>query len=520
MLKRRKFFHMKFLSSFLLLTLIFSLPTIAQQPNILLYIVDDVGVDPIPNYAAGSQKAHMPTLEALMDSGLTLDNAWSSPLCSPSRANILTGKYGFRTNVLSPTTFSQLDTAETTLHTYLDQVSNGMYSSSLIGKWHLSGQMNPDKNYPAKCGIPHYAGNLGGAVQDFWDWDLAVNGTVTPEVSYLTSTYTDLAINWINQQNQPWFCWLAHNSPHEPLHVPPAHMHAQGNLPADQDSIDANPFPYFQAMLESTDYELGRLLDSLPQAVRDNTVVIFIGDNGTPRNVLQRPYAGKQSKSSLYQGGIHVPMVIAGPGITRQGEREDALINFTDLFTTIVELAGYPLREYHDSKSFWPLLTQAGPSIRKCAYTEKITDNNSVAGWTTRDETYKLIRFSDGVDEFYDLIADPYEKNNLLSGTLTPQEQMAFDNLVICNPQDATSIDDLQAETSLFHLYPNPTRSALFISLSTRAPQPFQIITLTGKTVMKGQLAFGENRVAIEHLPNGIYAVQLGTEVKRFVVND
>ncbi|MFT7604515.1 MAG: arylsulfatase A-like enzyme, partial [Saprospiraceae bacterium] len=147
----------------------------AQSPNILLIIADDVGVDPVPNYPLNAIKANMPNLEALMAEGLTFDNAWSNPICSPTRATILTGKYGFRTNVVNVTDLSQLSTDETSLHEYIDQTSNGTYSSTVIGKWHLNGQMNQNPNYPGLLGIEDFAGLLAGAVNDYDDWSLTMN---------------------------------------------------------------------------------------------------------------------------------------------------------------------------------------------------------------------------------------------------------------------------------------------------------------------------------------------------------
>ena len=151
--------------AFLLVALHFCSPLRAQQPNILLYILDDVGVDAFPNYKPlNATKANMPNVEALMQKGITFENVWVNPTCAPTRATILTGKYGFRTNVVNVTTASTLDPNEVILHEYLDSVSQNAYASTLIGKWHLSGEQNNDPTYPELCGVPNFAGNLGGAI--------------------------------------------------------------------------------------------------------------------------------------------------------------------------------------------------------------------------------------------------------------------------------------------------------------------------------------------------------------------
>ena len=126
---------MNFLTKILLLLFPFLLFTnllFAQQPNVLFIIVDDIGVGPIPNYEPNTTKANMTHLESMMNEGITFDNVWSNPVCAPSRANILTGKHGFRTNVLNAQSLATLSLDETTLHEYIEQSSNGSYSNSSL----------------------------------------------------------------------------------------------------------------------------------------------------------------------------------------------------------------------------------------------------------------------------------------------------------------------------------------------------------------------------------------------------
>ena len=396
----------------------------AQAPNILLVIADDLGLDPVPGYLQGPEKAAMPHLEGLMAQGLTFDNVWADPLCSPTRSTILTGRYGFRTGVLSPGDQSLLPSNELTLHQYLADIGSG-YASSIIGKWHLGG-LQPDPSYPNTLGVPYYAGLLSGAVSSYDQWPLTINGSTTPSTTYITTAITDLAIDWITEQTTPWFCWVAYTAPHSPFHLPPLDMHAHDALPGDQASIDADPLPYFLAMCESVDHEVGRLMTALPPDELANTVVIFIGDNGTEGEVIQAPYIPAHAKGTLFEGGVHVPLVVAGPGITRAGEREPALVNTTDLFATMVELTGHALPSYEDSRSLLPLFTQAGASVRTCLYTEV---DDAQSGSAVRDDHWKLITFTSGQQRFYDLENDPWESTNLLIGGLNGEEQLAFDAL-------------------------------------------------------------------------------------------
>ena len=136
-------------------------------------------------------------------------------------------------------------------------------------------------------------------------------------------------------------------------------------------------------MIESLDFELNRLLQSIPEEELANTTIIWIGDNGTPGAVTQSPYAFNKAKGSLYQGGIHVPMVVTGNAVTRMNEREDALIVSTDIHSTILELTGVELNEYEDSQSFYDLLSENIDGPRECSYTDAYAENKGF-GWAAK----------------------------------------------------------------------------------------------------------------------------------------
>ncbi|WP_233783289.1 sulfatase-like hydrolase/transferase [Flavivirga eckloniae] len=376
-------------------------------PNILLVIADDMGLDATPGYNIGSIKPNMPTLESLTNSGIKFTNLWANPTCSPTRATILTGKYGFRTGVLTASDI--LSTSEMALQTYIDTNSSTTYNHAVIGKWHLSN----NATHPNTMGINHFAGLLNGSVQSYWNWNLTINGTTTSSTEYTTSKFTDLAINWINEQTSPWFLWLAYNAPHTPFHLPPDHLHSQGALPSDEASINSNPLPYYMAALEALDSEMGRLINTMSQEERDNTIIIFIGDNGTPNQVVQ-VHQSIRAKGSVYQGGVNVPMIISGKDVTRVNVTEDALINTTDLFATIANIAGTSTTEIHDSKSFKTLLSSTDNiNKRDYVYTES-------EDFTIRNATHKYIYFNDGTEALFNLSDNPLEKPNLLNANQLP----------------------------------------------------------------------------------------------------
>lgn len=391
-------------------------PVTSSKPNILLVIADDLGKDATPNYTEGSIKPNMPVLQSLITSGITFDNLWSYPVCTPTRASILTGKYGFKTGVLE--VGDVISTGETSLQEYIDTQTGNDYATAIIGKWHLSNTISD----PTTMGIDYYAGILNGGVQSYTNWNLVENEQSGNATEYTTTKFVDLAVDWVEDQTKPWFLWLAFNAPHTPFHLAPTNLHTQGNLPADQGSIDANPTPYFMSAIEAMDSELGRFLNSLSTEERANTLIIFIGDNGTPNQVAQTPYSAMRAKGSIYQGGVNVPMIVSGAGVNRFGVREPALVHTTDLFATIAKAAGVSVSQIQNSSSFYDLLSDSNADQRNYVYTER--SNNGVS-YTIRDANYKLIVHENGNQEFYNLTIDAYESSNLIGTSLSAEAAAA-----------------------------------------------------------------------------------------------
>lgn len=390
--------------------------TESAAPNILLIIADDLGKDAIKGYAEGSIKPNTPNIDDIRTKGLTFNNFWSNPVCSPTRASLLTGKYGYRTNVKGASDI--LSPSETSLQKYINDNSSHKYATAIVGKWHLAGTNNTFN--PETMGIDYYSGLIRGAVTDYYNWQLTEDGSTKTQNSYITEALTTSSINWINQQTKPWFLWLAYNAPHAPFHVPPSNMHSQGNLPEYTNGM--NSTPYYMAAIEAMDFQIGRLLNSIPSDVRDNTLIIFIGDNGTVNQVAQSPYLSSRVKSTLYQGGINVPLFISGHGVEKTGT-ENNLIDVTDLFSTIAEVAGVKSSAIHDSQSFKSLFTSSA-TIRNYQYSEIKDDNNDM--WAISNGKYKLIVNATGDKQLFYLTTDPYESINLLNGNLTPDQTSAM----------------------------------------------------------------------------------------------
>lgn len=391
-----------------------SISTATSSPNILFIIADDLGKDAMKGYQEGSIKPNTPILDSIRDKGLIFTNFWVNPTCTPTRSAIITGKYGYRTGMKG--VGDVLNSTETVIQKYINNNTGNKYATAIVGKWHLSGN-NAGFN-PETFGIDYYAGLIRGAVEDYYQWQLTEDGSSSLQTTYITEKFTDLAIDWVNAQSKPWFLWLAYNAPHTPFHVPPSNMHQQGNLPAYTNGMDATP--YFMAAIEAMDYQIGRFLKNIPEDEKDNTIIIFIGDNGTTNLVAQSPYSNTKVKNTLYQGGINTPLFVSGKGVARVGN-DNQLLTGTDLFATIAQIAGVNVSEYQDSKSFKSLFTQT-KSIRNYQYSE--LKDGVDESWTISNGTYKLLIKITGT-EMYNLSSDPYENTDLLKGDLSLTEQNA-----------------------------------------------------------------------------------------------
>ncbi|NNF36618.1 MAG: sulfatase-like hydrolase/transferase [Saprospiraceae bacterium] len=389
-----------------------------DHPNILFIIGDDMGVDMLEGYEVGSNLPGTPNIDQLRSSGLTFRNVWGAPVCSPTRAAILTGKYGINNGVNNVPGI--LTTNQKSIFKEITERTDGIYKSCVVGKWHLSRRNDPD--HPLDHGADEFMGFIGGGVEDYYQWEKIEDGIVSNSVDYATSYFTDYAIDWINSQSDPWLMWLAHAAPHTPYHVPP-----DGTF--TQPMTNSNKQQY-RAMIESLDFEIGRLIDGIPDDVLNNTIIIFLGDNGTPNNMLQT-YPERRGKGSLYQGGIHVPMIISGHGVTRVNENEFALVNVTDLYATISQIVDPASNsEINDALSFKHLLSTSVGVNREYNYMGigSNEENGEEERHTVRNERYKLIR--NGQDEeLYDLEIDPFEENDLILAGLTSDQQKIKERL-------------------------------------------------------------------------------------------
>ena len=402
--------------------------------NVLLIIADDMGVERVGAYAEHPDVGPTPNLDALAAQGVLFRNAWAQPVCSPFRASALTGLQPSRHGVgygIDPRRserWTGLDPALTNLPKLL---SGAGVRSEALGKWHLAGEPDFTPLHPLLAGFAHHAGFLWGGT-DYFSWNKTVDGVTSRVERYATTDITDDAVAALGGSD-PFFLWVAFTAPHAPYHVPPADLHGYA---LDDVPLQGNVPLYHKAMVEALDTELGRLLAAVDLAT---TTVIFVGDNGTPRGATEPPRIKDHAKGTVYQGGLHVPLIVAGSAVaaSSRGRESAALVQATDLFATALELAGVPAPDgvAPESVSIAPYLAAPGlPSLRRFAYAESFYPNGGPVDPAThqravRDARYKLLRRGLAPPELYDLAVDPLETTPLDLAALGPDEALALDAL-------------------------------------------------------------------------------------------
>lgn len=394
-------------------------------PNIIVIVADDMGWDGFGNHVGTTGlKAKTPVIDSLSSSGITFTNFWSNPECAPTRAAMLTGRYGFRTGIggVGGSSSTTLNQNETVIQNYINSKTADSYATALIGKWHLSG--NKTVNAPENFGIGYFSGFLSGAVQDYYEWTRTSNGKQEMVTSYTTTYLVDQSIMWIKEQTKPFMMWLAFNAPHSPFQRPPKNLITDKELLVYQQSPLPDSKAYYLSSIQAMDKEIGRLIRSLNNQQLENTIFIFIGDNGTPAKVVQKPFTASTSKSSLFQGGINTPFIVSGKGVNRKNSIETAMVQATDVFVTLAEIAGITKNDPKDGKSTKPLFSDPKAPKRTFSYSELFgSAQPDKDGYALRNTKYKLIHLNIGKDYLFNISEDPFEKLNLLDHTLNAEAQ-------------------------------------------------------------------------------------------------
>ena len=495
----------------------------AASTNILLIIADDYGVDSSSLYNTNSSASLPPTpnIRSLATNGVLFRSAYAYPSCSPTRSCILTGRYGFRTGIGQAIgeggSQATLPLSEFTLPEALNANPQLGYQHACIGKWHLSLDNTPtDPN--VRGGWSVYSGALAGDVPNYTNWIKTVNGTVTPNyTNYATTDNVNDATNWISARGtNAWFLWLSFNAPHKPFHKPPNALHSYDLLSGTQQDINTNSRPYFEAMTEAMDTEIGRLLANVSLT---NTLVIFVGDNGTTEEVIQPPFPVNRAKGTLYESGVRVPMIIAGAGVVNPGRESTVPTHCVDLYATILEAAGVNLSQTlptnltFDSQSLLPILRNTGTLDGRavlCEHYGATSPNPAMpAGRCLRGPIHKLIQFQSGTNEFYNVLLDPLELTNLLTRSLTAPETRAYDLLIaISSALQSRPLLTPGNSSNQFSVTFNP------VQLHTYTLQQLESLTMTNWTSLVSTTAPSSDANitltnSVSGMTNGFYRLQV-----------
>ncbi len=383
----------------------------AKRPNILLIITDDQGWGDVGLH--GNDKLKTPNLDRVAREGMQFTQFHVCPVCSPTRATLLTGRYNYRTGVVD--TYlgrSMMRPEEVTLAEVLGPAG---YRTGIFGKWHL-GDNYPMR--PADQGFQESVVIKGGGLGQ--PSDLPGGGSYTDPIllrdgkaerfsGYCTDIYFREAMRFVEQnKDRPFFCYLATNAPHTPLEI--EERYAERFRKAGLDDVTAKLY----GMVVNIDENVGRMLGKLRDLkLEENTLVIFMTDNG-PQQRGRYNGGMRGLKGTVYEGGIRVPFFVRWPAAVKAGSEVDRLAGHIDVFPTLLEAAGAkpPANVKLDGRSLMPLLRNP-----KTPW----TDRTMFFQWhrgdapelyrdcAARTQRWKLVRGK----ELYDLVADPQESKDV-----------------------------------------------------------------------------------------------------------
>ncbi len=458
--------------------------------NVLLIILDDVGAQEIRSYANDLATATRtvssstgiidsntnytpdgledrnadtyadgaiatPTIDKLATAGVRFTQVWANPLCSPTRAGIYTGLYASHHGVGAPIgTSTMVTTLPSDILTLPEQLdaAGSKYATGLFGKWHLGATAGM---YPTDRGWDYFSGNPDGEVADYSAWTKVVvdnaagTSSTTASTTYVTSDTIESTLTWIGKRTTPWWATVALNAAHTQSsgssYTDPPSTCLSGTITGSTDTAK------YHKIIECADYYIGNMLSRISSETLANTTIIILGDNGSEGGITEVSSTNR-SKGSAYQGGVHVPLIIAD-GTAYSGASGTALsrlstghvasagrtvaypVNTVDLFATMaaimhvtpsstdsVSLVDYlnssstaALRSYSVTETFAyasALAVSRLPSGFVSADVAALTKGSVKA--TVRGAQYKLVYSSSaGTYEFYDLSVDPFEQNNI-----------------------------------------------------------------------------------------------------------
>ena len=371
----------------------------AKKPNIVVFLADDQGWGDLS--VNGNSLVSTPHIDAIAKQGVTFENFFVSPVCAPTRADLLTGRYYQRSGITGTSKGRErMNLDEVTI---ADALKAAGYRTGTFGKWH-NGSQYP--YHPNGRGFDEFYGFASGHWGNYFDAMMDHNGKVVEGEGFIVDDCTSKAIDFISAESkQPFFMYLAFNTPHGPWQVPDRWWKKYENEPA----VDDNRYSKNEnkprtravlAMMENIDWNVGRVKAKLIEMGElDNTIILYFSDNGP--NGLRYNGDMKGQKGTLDEGGVRSPSFMQWPAAIKAGTSVPQIASAMDIFPTMMDLADIPYqsKKPFDGKSLKPLLF--GGEER---WQDRIIVNNAI--WrnqtSVRSERFRL----DQEEKLYDMHTD------------------------------------------------------------------------------------------------------------------
>lgn len=374
-----------------------------NRPNVIVIMTDDQGSIDLNSF--GATDLYTPNMDRLANEGVKFTQFYAgAPVCSPSRAALLTGKTNLRAGL--PNNVPLLEHAGRTGSyglpsdqvTIAEMLKANSYYTALIGKWHLG---HREQNLPNAQGFDYFFGHQGGCIDNYshtFYWggpnkhDLFRN---SEEVYYSGEHFTDLMTEEVKQiishkRNEPFFIYWAFNAPHYPYQGTTKWMDYYKDLPT--------PRKEYASFVSNTDEKIGNVLDYLDQmGMADKTIVIFQSDHG--HSLEERAFWGggnagpfRGSKFSLFEGGIRVPAIIRYPGVIPANQVRDQVAMQMDWFPTIADLTNSKVAHKIDGKSLMPIILDSKKeTLHEVVYWQYGNYDDKTSQWAVRKGPWKLV---------------------------------------------------------------------------------------------------------------------------------
>ena len=393
------------------------------KPNVLVIMVDDLGYGDLASY--GSEDVKSPHIDKLFSEGMRLNKFYANcPVCSPTRAALLTGRYQELVGVPGvirthpQNNWGWMDPKATTL---AQKFKEGGYHTGMVGKWHL-GLESP--NVPNDRGFDFFHGFLGDMMDDYYkhqrhgqDYMMLNKKKIFPE-GHATDLFSDWASDYLKSRagkKQPFFFYLAYNAPHTPIQPP---KDWEEKVLKREKGIDPKRAKLL-ALIEHIDHGIGEVLQTLKETGQEeNTIVMFTSDNGGQLNVGANNDPWRDGKQSMYEGGLRVAFCAKWPGRIKAGSRSDHIALTMDIYPTVLEASGIKPNDGIEGRTFLPTLLGKGqPQYQRDLFFTRREGGNRYQGKTIdaviRGE-WKLLQNSPFEPlELYNLKRDPKEEKDL-----------------------------------------------------------------------------------------------------------